>query len=283
MDKEFDKLTHKLNRLIDAIYPAKIDYSEIIANFNFFSWRKGLVANYLKEIKNPYIVDLDDIIALDYFKETILNNTFQFCRGYLANNILLWGERGCGKSSLIKSIVKKFENYKLKLIEVKSDSLNSLEQLFDIIANYSDIRFIVFLDDISYTVEDTGYRILKSLLDGSLTENMNNFLIYATSNRRHMVKEEFSDKEIHEFEAISEKVSLSDRFGISLGVYKPLKEDYISIVENYVIKFNLQEFFNKQDALNWAMNRGGFSGRTAYHYVLSLFFQLAKKSSNSNN
>ena len=269
--KQVNTFFKKANKFIDEIYPDKIN-SKIFENNSFFVWKKSLFSNYLKPVKNTSVIDFDDIIGIDKIKKIVYRNTLQFIKGFPANNVLLWGEKGCGKSSLIKSLVKKLESSYLKLIEVKSNEYSSLESLFEVLVLFEDYKFIVFLDDISFNEQNENFKILKSILDGSLIENKNNFLIYATSNRRHMIKEKFrNNDEIHEFEAISEKISLSDRFGISLGLYKPEKSTYLEIARYYADKFNLYEFYNDTDALNWAMVKGGFSGRAAYQYAISLY------------
>ena len=279
MESEKEKFFKKLNNILCQLFPEAVD-RVLLSNYQFFKWHKTYITYTLKPIKNPKLVEFNDLIGLDKIKEKVYNNTLQFINGFPANNVLLWGERGCGKSSLIKSLIKEFSNYNLKLVEVKREDINSIEHLFEILSE-QPYKFIIFLDDISFNTENQDYKSLKSMLDGSLIENNDNILIYATSNRRHLVKENFEENnEIHTFEAISEKISLSDRFGISLGIYKPDKETYLKIVNHYVNKFSLNDFFNQQDALNFAMYKGGFTGRSAYQYIVDLFGN--KKNGNSS-
>ena len=229
MHSEKEKFFKKANNILNELFPEKINY-ESLKNFQFFRWHKKLITYYLKPVKNPEIIDFDELIGIDNIKNTVYNNTLQFVKGFAANNVLLWGERGCGKSSLIKSIVKKFDKNKLKLVFVKREESTSLEELLDTLSTLH-FKFIIFLDDISFVTENQDFKSLKSILDGGVVENQNNILIYSTSNRRHMVKESHIDNnEIHQVDAISEKISLSDRFGISLGIYKPDKDTYLEIV-----------------------------------------------------
>jgi predicted AAA+ superfamily ATPase len=168
----------------------------------------------------------------------------------------------------------KFKEYNLKLIEIQNENFHSLVELLEIITNL-DFKFILFLDDISFQKEDNNFKTLKAVLDGRLVEHSNNFIIYATSNRRHLIKEtHFENNEIHIMEAISEKISLADRFGLSFGFYKPDKESYLRIIKHYLNKFNLDKFFSEKEALQFAMQKGGFSGRTAYQYAVFLYGKL---------
>ncbi len=279
MEQDREKFFKKINQLLDEFFPEKFDFQSI-EKYQFFKWEKKVFTYYLKHILNPQIIDFEDLIGIDAIKEQVYNNTLQFVKGYPANNVLLWGERGCGKSSLIKSIVKKFSNSNLKLIEVRRRDFQSLEELFDLVVKIN-YKFIIFLDDISFSTEDVEYKALKSILDGSVISSHENILIYATSNRRHMVKEHhISEDEIHKIDVISERVSLSDRFGISLGIYKPNKDVYLKIVKNYIRKFSVENFYTEQDALNFAMYKGGFSGRTAYQFAINL---IGKRLENGNS
>ncbi len=275
MDSEKEKFFKKANIILEQLFPEKINLEEL-KEFQFFRWEKKLLTYYLKPVRNPYILNFEDLIGIDKVKNIIYQNTIQFIHGFPANNVLLWGERGCGKSSLIKSIVKKCNTNSLKLINVKKDDAKSLEQLFDVIFTLP-YKFIIFLDDISFNSENQDFKTLKSILDGGVTENLENILIYATSNRRHMIKEyHINDNEIHESDTLAERISLSDRFGISIGIYKPDKDSYLEIVNHYIKKFSLEKFYREQEALNFAMYKGGFSGRAAYQYVISLLNKKVK-------
>jgi len=265
-----EKLINKINNILDDVYPEKLNLKEL-ENNTFFIWKKKYFFYYLKPVKNPFLVKFDDLLCMDNLKKNIYDNTLQFLNGYRANNVLLWGEKGCGKSSLVKSLVPLFDNFKLKLIEVGKEDFYSLEELIELLTGLS-YKFIIFLDDVSFVEEDKNFKTLKAILDGSLVEYSDNYVIYATSNRRHFIKESFEDNdEIHIFESISEKISLSDRFGISWGFYKPDKESYLKIAKHYSVKFGLKKYFTEKSALQFALGKGGFSGRAAYQYAVSLF------------
>ncbi len=270
-----EELVKRINTILDDFFPEKYN-KFFLKEKQFFVWKKKNFNYVLKHINNAEVSDFDDLLGIDKQKKSVFENTLQFLKGYKANNVLLWGEKGCGKSSLIKSIIIAFKSFDLKLIEVGKDDFFSLEELFEIIVKLP-YKFIIYLDDVSFTEEDSNFKTLKALLDGSLVETSDNHIIYATSNRRHLIRETYrEDDEIHKFEAISEKISLSDRFGISWGFYKPDKDTYLKIAERYCKKFQLLKFFNEKDALRFAMEKGGFSGRAAYQYAISLFRHLAK-------
>ncbi len=264
------KLADRLISILDEIFPEKFTEKDVKEN-SFFIWKKAQFTYFLKPVKNPFLIEFDDLMGIDAIKKDVYRNTLQFLKGFKANNVLLWGEKGCGKSSLIKSLIPIFKTYDLKLIEVNNEDFNSLEELFEIIVKLP-FKFIIFLDDISFGDNDKNFKKLKAILDGNLVETSDNYIIYATSNRRHLVKETFStEQEIHTSDAVSEKISLSDRFGIAWGFYKPDQETYLQIIKHYVKKFNLEIFSNNKEAVQFAMQKGGFSGRTAYQYAVSLF------------
>ena len=246
----------------------KIVFEEnALNNFKFFKLKNRNFYYEIKPIKNPEIIPLKDLIEIEKIKKIVLKNTLQFIKTGKANNVLLWGERGCGKSTLIKSIVASIKDSNLKLIQLKKSDIPILEDLIDYLIEFPQ-KFIIFLDDFSFKENDELFIELKSVLDGGLIEDSKNIIIYATSNRRHLIDERFvSNDVIHEKDAISEVISLSDRFGISLGFYLYNKNQFLKIVKKYAEKFNLKEF-NEQDALNYAMKKGGFTGRTAFQFVI---------------
>ncbi len=251
----------------------KIDYKIVIdvknlTNYKFFKVKNRNFYYEVKPIKNPPVINLDELIEIEKFKQIVLKNTLQFLATGIANNVLLWGERGCGKSSLIKSIINSIDDKRLKLIQLKKSDIPILEDLIDTLTEIN-LKFILFLDDFSFKENDDLFIELKSVLDGGLIENSGNIIIYATSNRRHLIEEKFvDDRVIHEQDAISEVISLSDRFGISLGFYLYNKDQFLNIVKNYALKFNVKEY-SEQEALNYAMKKGGFTGRTAYQFIIT--------------
>ncbi len=249
-----------------------IDENSLI-KFKFFKVKNRNFYFEIKPIKNPPIINLEDLVEIEDFKKIILKNTLKFLDTGTANNVLLWGERGCGKSSLIKSVINRIKDKRLKLIQLKKSDIPVLEDLIDTLTEIN-FKFILFLDDFSFKESDDLFIELKSVLDGGLIENSGNIIVYATSNRRHLIEEKFlNDNVIHEQDAISEIISLSDRFGISLGFYLYNKEQYLNIVKNYALKFNVNDY-TEQDALNFAMKKGGFTGRTAYQFIINKLVNL---------
>ncbi len=260
----------KLLKILEKI-EKKVNYSkENFSKYTFFKIKNRNIYFEIIPLKKITPLPLNDLLCIENIKKIVYENTKKFISTGYANNVLLWGERGCGKSSLIKSIVNEFKNNGLKLIQFKKTDLRILEDVIEEIENL-EYKFIIFLDDISFKENDDLFLELKSIMDSGAFEGNGNTLIYATSNRRHLIEERFiSDDIIHENDAISEIISLSDRFGISLGFYKFNKDEYLEIVKNYAKKFNVYKKFNPQDALNFAMKQGGFTGRTALQYILTL-------------
>jgi len=258
-----------LKEFLDKIAKKVVLNYEELEQFKFFKVKNRNFYFEIKPIKNPPIVPIDQLVEIDNFKNIVLKNTLQFLETGIANNVLLWGERGCGKSSLIKSVVNSIRDNRLKLIQLRKTDISVFEDVLDILTELNSFKFIIFLDDLSFKENDELFIELKSVLDGGLIENSKNIIIYATSNRRHLIEEKFiNDNIIHESDAISEIISLSDRFGISLGFYLYNKEQFLKIVKKYAEIFNLKEFSEK-DALNFAMKKGGFTGRTAYQFIIN--------------
>ena len=261
-----EKLINFLEKLEN---PINFDFQDL-NNFTFFKLKNRKLFHIIEPIKNLKPIKINELLFIDKPKKILIENTKRFLNSGKANNVLLWGERGCGKSSLIKSIVYMFKDENLKLILIKKSEISFLEDTIDALLNLP-YKFIIFLDDLSFTTIDDNFISLKSILDIIEMNSSNNLLVYATSNRRHLVEEKFiSEDIIHENDAISEIISLSDRFGITFGFYKFNKEQFLEIAKNYAKKENVLEKFNKNDALNFAMKKGGFTGRVAYQYVLTL-------------
>ena len=225
---------------------------------------------------------LGDLLNIDDQKEKLIANTEQFLAGLPANNALLWGARGTGKSTLIHALLNQYAEQGLRLVEVKKEDLTNLSFIIERLANDRH-RFIVFCDDLSFTVDDPSYKELKSALEGSIFKTARNVLIYATSNRRHLVPEHMIDNqrarmdqgELHEAEAIEEKISLSDRFGLWLSFY-PFKQDaYLQVVTHWVqrlgvdhgLSIDLEDPELRAEALRWALARGARNGRTAQYFA----------------
>ena len=232
----------------------------------------------LKAIYQPKAMHLEDLKGIERQKVKILQNTEQFLHGLPANDILLTGSRGTGKSSIVRSLLTQYADQGLRLIEIERDDLSDLPEIQKIIKDRSE-KFIVYCDDLAFNAEDENYRSLKSVLDGSLQSGSSNFIIYATSNRRHLLPEFMHEnipvtkvdvpqyKELHPQEAIEEKISLSDRFGLWLSFYPMDQNLYLEIVEHYLNKENMP--FNddvRTEALRWCQARGQRSGRAAYQF-----------------
>ena len=246
-----------------------------------FRWRTGPAKSgrgYLEAVQHPHRIQLDDLLGVTEQKAAIERNTRQFIAGRPANNVLLTGARGTGKSSLVKGVLAKFAKRGLRLIEVDRNDLISLPEIIDLIADRPE-RFIVFCDDLSFEAAEPGYKALKSALDGSIAGPPENLLIYATSNRRHLMPERMAenletthtaDGEIHPGETTEEKISLSERFGLWLSFYPFDQERYLDICVHWLHRFGVSEksaLAGRQEALQWALQRGGRSGRIAWQFA----------------
>jgi len=227
-------------------------------------------AGDLEPVQHPSVPDPDDILGVDSQKEILFRNTAQFVKCLPANDALLWGDRGTGKSSLVKSLLKPFSEEGLRIVQIHKWEIPSLSDLYLILRGRRQ-RFILFFDDLSFEPREESFKLLKSLLDGDIEERPPNVIVYATSNRRHLVPEENSDEKFPS-DSLHERVSLIDRFGIRLAFYPFDKETYLRIVEHYVRKRGIEFPPDKlkEEALRWATERGNFSGRTAYQFVKDL-------------
>ncbi|WP_186057076.1 ATP-binding protein [Burkholderia gladioli] len=254
--------------------PADVDWNAATA----FRWRKRQGRGYLQAVPAITQIALDDLHNIDRQKALIEQNTRQFVTRRPANNVLLTGARGTGKSSLIKACLNAFAADGLRLIEVDKDDLHDLGDIVDLISARPE-RFIVFCDDLSFEDGESGYKALKVALDGSISAQSDNVLIYATSNRRHLLPEYMSDNEsykhlpdgeIHPGEVVEEKISLSERFGLWVSFYPFKQDDYLAIVGHWLRHFGCDEAqveAARGDALVWALERGSRSGRVAWQFA----------------
>ena len=244
-----------------------------------FRWRVPRDGRgYLQPVKLVSEIRFDDLHNISQQKEAIEQNTHQFITGKPANNVLLTGARGTGKSSLIKACLAKFAAQGLRLIEVDKEHLVDLPDIVDLIAERPE-RFVIFCDDLSFEEGEGGYKALKVVLDGSVAASSDNVLIYATSNRRHLLPEKFSDNEtyrhvddgdLHPGETVEEKISLSERFGLWLSFYPFRQDDYLDIVRHWLKHFGVPDAHWAQaepEALRWALQRGSRSGRVAWQFA----------------
>ena len=256
--------------------PPLPDWTTAIA----FRWRKSHGRGWLQAIRQPHPIRLAELNNIDDQKDRIVANTRQFVAGKPANNVLLTGTRGSGKSSLVKAVLNEFAGQGLRLIEVDKEDLVDLADIVDLIDGRPE-RFLIFCDDLSFEAGETAYKALKSVLDGSVSAPPDNVLIYATSNRRHLMPEYFSenletkrvDDEIHPGEAIEEKISLSERFGLWISFYPFSQDDYLNIVNHWLRYLGVSEKViadSERDALNWALGRGSRSGRVAWQFARDL-------------
>ena len=256
--------------------PPPPDWQAAIA----FRWRTRNGRGWLQAVRHPHPIRLADLENIDDQKARIVANTRQFVAGQPANNVLLTGSRGSGKSSLVKAVLNEYARKGLRLIEVDKDDLVHLQDIVDLLEGRPE-RFIIFCDDLSFEAGETAYKALKSVLDGSVAAPPDNVLIYATSNRRHLMPEYFAenletkrvDDEIHPGETTEEKISLSERFGLWISFYPFSQDDYLDIVNHWLRHFGVSEAqiaTCERDALNWALGRGSRSGRVAWQFARDL-------------
>lgn len=243
-----------------------------------FRYRKRGVAGVLEPVRHVAPIRLADLKEIDGQKERLVRNTEQFVQGCSANNVLLTGARGTGKSSLIKACLNEFAGQGLRLIEVDKVDLVDLPDIADRVAGRPE-RFIVYCDDLSFDEGEPGYKALKSMLDGSVAQASDNVLVYATSNRRHLLpeymKENLSythteDGEVHPGEVVEEKISLSERFGLWISFYPFTQAEYLAIVAQWLSHFGVAEaavLEARQESLVWALERGSRSGRVAHQFA----------------
>ena len=249
-------------------------FKSSISSYNSFIWDSKL--KKLKKVKVLKSINLDLLVGIDRQKNTLLKNTLNFADGNFTNNALLWGSRGNGKSSLIKSIYSEVSNRfkNLKLIQLNKNDIFDIELIYEKLNKVNSFRFIIFIDDLSFERIDSDYKIIKSTLDGSIQNQPNNVLLYVTSNRRHLMPRDMIENErssaIHTDESVEEKISLSDRFGLWIGFHNLSQNDYITIIEKYCMEFKLIFDDNtKKDCVRWSLQRGNRTGRTAWQFILN--------------
>ena len=265
---------------VEALFPpvaADPDWRDVTAA----RWRKRNGRGFLQAVAHPHVVDLGDLVAIDAQKQAIERNTRQFVAGLPANNVLLTGSRGTGKSSLVKAMLARHAGDGLRLVEVDKGDLVDLPDIADRIAA-QPYRYIVFCDDLTFDAGEAGYKALKVMLDGSIAGAASNVLIYATSNRRHLLPEYFAEnletrhvgEEVHPGESVEEKISLSERFGLWISFYPFVQDDYLAAVERWLAHFGVPAPANEKDAdartreaLQFALSRGSRSGRVAWQFA----------------
>ena len=267
----------QLERIADAL-ERLAPKTEDFPNFDIFSAFMWHVApDYLEPVKITNAVDISLLKGIDQVRDILLSNTMQFANGFPANNALLWGARGMGKSSLVKAVHTKINNdgLNLKIVELQRDDLGSVSRLLKVLRGLP-YKFILFCDDLSFSYDDQNYKSLKAILDGGLEGRPENVIFYATSNRRHLMPRDMIENErsssINPSEAVEEKISLSDRFGLWLGFHPCSQDEFFDIIEGYVKHYNLiiNRLEIETQATEWARTRGSRSGRVAWQFFVDL-------------
>lgn len=256
---------------LDTVEGLKAYYVEygcgIFERYQAFVWDKMLVG-----VTNYDKITFDQLIGYEKQKELLIENTEFFLKGYPANNVLLHGDRGTGKSSCVKALLNKFKDSKLKLISLNKNHVDQLYRIIEAIAGRG-CKFIIFIDDLSFEDTEIGYKHFKSIIDGGIEAQPSNVLIYVTSNRRNLIKETWKDRsesgEVHTNDGMQERLSLADRFGLSITFTAPDKEDYLNIVKGIASHENLKldEDLLVEEALRWDVRQKGRSGRAARQFV----------------
>jgi predicted AAA+ superfamily ATPase len=247
-----------------------------------FRWRKVVHGRdggrgYLEAVRHVHKIALTDLQGIDRQKKVVEQNTRQFIAGAPANHVLMTGSRGVGKSSLVKALLHKYANKRLRVIEVDKDDLIDLPDIVDLIAERPE-KFIIFCDDLSFDAGEGGYKALKVILDGTVAATSSNLLIYATSNRRHLLPEYFSEnletkhigEEVHPGESVEEKISLSERFGLWVSFYPFSQDEYFAAVKSWLRHFGFApDAFDslREEAVQWSLSRGSRSGRIAWQFA----------------
>ncbi len=277
------EVVEQLERVLSAVEQLlpkaaeAIDWTKTLAA----NWRRHSFAGYLEPIEYIEDTHLDDLVGIERQKQVLEKNTRQFLRGYPANNVLLWGSRGTGKSSVVRALLNKYADEGLRIVQVDKNDLDYLSDIFAQIGK-QPYRYIILCDDLSFEPGDPGYKILKSVLDGSVYASPKNVLIYVTSNRRHLLPEFHTDNlgakmvhnEIHHGEAVEEKISLSDRFGLWVSFYVFKQDLYLEIVQKTIARLCVENQKEPQwdedlakAAIKWSHEKSKRCGRTALQFA----------------
>jgi uncharacterized protein len=278
LSKDLDRILERLDQLLPPP-PPQTDWSASVA----FRWRRAArpgavgssaTAGWLQPVRHVHKIRLDDLRGIDRQIERVEQNVLQFIEGRPANNVLLTGARGTGKSSIVKGLLNKYSGRGLRLIEAEKNDLTDLPAIVDLVAPRKE-RFLLFCDDLSFHGAEEGYIALKVALDGSISTTSENLLICATSNRRHLMPEYMAENletryvgdEIHPGETVEEKISLSERFGLWVTFYPFDQDEYLAIVDHWLETFGCAPAEAHEEALQWALQRGSRSGRVAYQFA----------------
>jgi uncharacterized protein len=275
---QLSQLLKKAEALVDRIerlLPPDTRVPDFAAH-RAFRWRRRNERGFFQTVLHPHRIRLQDLRGIDRQKALVDQNTKQFVHGLPANNVLLTGARGTGKSSLVKALLNHYSDHGLRLIEVEKQDLMDLPDIIDALAS-EKLRFILFSDDLSFAADEPGYTSLKAVLDGSVAAAPDNILLYATSNRRHLMPEymrenletKYMGDEIHPGESVEEKISLSERFGLWVSFYPFDQDAYLAIVRYWLEQHGVPsgDDETRREALQWALQRGSRSGRVASQFA----------------
>lgn len=277
------EILNRLSRIADALErtaPVSATTCDL-STTDAFIWQADKA--YLQPVEKVNRIDINLLLGIDHVRDILLQNTRRFARGLPANNALLWGARGMGKSSLVKAAhatINESDNGSLKLIEIHREDIESLPLLMNMLRCF-DGRAIIFCDDLSFDHDDTSYKSLKAVLEGGIEGRPDNVIFYATSNRRHLMPRDMVENEnstaINPSEATHEKVSLSDRFGLWIGFHNCSQDEYLAMIDGYVAHYQLNGLTSSQlkaRALEWTATRGSRSGRVAWQFIQDLAGEL---------
>lgn len=274
-DTDTTELLTRIADALDRIAPAAAT-TEIPETADAFTWQAE--TGRLEPVAEINRLDIEQLIGINRSRDTLLDNTRRFAEGYPANNALLWGARGMGKSSLVKAVhgtIAAETGGRLVLVEIHREDLSSLPRLLAVLRD-SARQFILFCDDLSFDADDTTYKSLKAMLEGGIEGRPKNVIFYATSNRRHLMPRDMIENErstgINPAEAVEEKVSLSDRFGLWLGFHNCDQDTFFEMLDGYVARYGLDidQKTLRAEAIEWSMTRGARSGRVAWQYIQDL-------------
>lgn len=276
-DESFNELIRRLEKVRDAteiVYTFIEHYRRYgcgdIATYRAFRWDKNIIIG----IRHFETIRLDDLIGYAHQKELLIGNTTAFVSGKPANNVLLVGARGTGKSSSVKALVNEFYSQGLRLVQITKPQLKNLPEIMETLRKFMSKRFIIFLDDLSFEESESEYKYLKSAIEGGVESRPENVLIYATSNRRHLIRETWRDRnenneELYRDDSLNETISLSDRFGLIVHYYAPTQAEYLEIIRSMLKKqgIDLDAETLRLEGLRWEMSHSGRNGRTAQQFV----------------
>jgi predicted AAA+ superfamily ATPase len=282
-DRSLLELAERIAEALERLAPARAAAANL-KEADAFVWNAS--AERLQAVRKVNVVPLELLQGIDRVRDTLIENTERFAAGFPANNALLWGARGMGKSSLVKAVharVSKKANGKLKLVEIHREDIEGLPALMGLVRDRPDYLFIVFCDDLSFDAEDTSFKSLKAALEGGIEGRPDNMVFYVTSNRRHLLPRDMLENEqstaINPHETAQEKVSLSDRFGLWLGFHNCSQEEFLAMVEGYARHFGLEIEPSELQAraIEWSVTRGSRSGRVAWQFIQDLCGRLGVK------